>query len=192
MNSIRRVAPVLIVALVIALLFGGLVNAPALAQTARQQFGWILAKRLTVDTTATIGGAAAIAGATTVGGALAVTGNTSTAGLSATGDTALGGNVSLGDFTSLEYAGNLAVLDGGPLTPLRTFQQISAAGAAGMTVTTTSRGTIVTIVNMGSNAVTITDTGTTMLGSNAALGQYDTLTLISDGTNMIELARANN
>jgi hypothetical protein len=178
----RKLIAALLVASILVTAFAVTVD----AQTFYQRFENVWAKTLRSTGAATIGGAA------TVGGALAVTGNTSTAGLTASGDSALGGSVTLGDFTGFEYSGNLAVLDGGPLTPVRTFQQISAAGAAGMTVTTTSRGTIVTIVNMGSNAVTITDTGTTMLGSNAALGQYDTLTLISDGTNMIEVARANN
>ena len=173
-------------ALLIAALLVGVLAVSVNAQTFYQKFENIWAKTLRTTGAATIGGNA------TVAGALAVTGNTSTAGLSATGDTALGGSVALGDFTSFEYSGNLAVLDGGPLTPVRTFQQISAAAASGMTVTTVARGAVVTLINMGSNTVTITDTGTTMLSANAALGQYDSLTLISDGTNMIELARSNN
>jgi len=48
------------------------------------------------------------------------------------------------------------------------------------------------LVNVGSNTITLTDTGTLKLSANAALGQYDTITLQSDGTNWIELAKANN
>lgn len=169
-----------LVAVVLAIL-----ASPVSAQV-RQPFEWIFAKRLTVETTAAIGGS------TTVGGALAVTGNASAAAMSVTGDLAMGGKTTTGTFLVEGGGGNLAVLDGGPLTAVRSFQQVSAAAASGMTVTVLPKGTLVKIINMGSNSVTITDTGTTMLSANAALGQYDSLTLISDGTNMIELARSNN
>ena len=42
------------------------------------------------------------------------------------------------------------------------------------------------------NTITITDTGTLKLSGNAALGQYDTITLWSDGTNWIEISETNN
>ena len=114
------------------------------------------------------------------------------ANLSSSGDVALGGALNTGTFVVNGSGGNLAVVEGTPLAAVRSFQQISAAATAGVTVTTLAKGTELTLLNMGSNTITISDTGTTMLESNAALGQYDTLTLISDGTNMVELARSNN
>jgi len=45
---------------------------------------------------------------------------------------------------------------------------------------------------VGSNTITLTDTGTLKLGGNAALGQYDSITLLSDGTNWIQVSKADN
>lgn len=70
---------------------------------------------------------------------------------------------------------------------------ISAAGALSTgTVTVPAAGTLLIIRNTGSNTITISDTGTTMLSGDIALGQYDTLTLLSDGTNVIQVATSNN
>ena len=182
----RQLTPALVVALVVALVFVGLVNGEALAQGARQTFGWVIAKRLTVDTTAAIGGAA------TVGGALAVTGGASAASLSTTGDVSVGALLNTGTFVVEGGGGNLDVTGYGPLTAVRSFQQLTATGTSGMTLTVLPKGTVVKLLNMANQTITISDTGTTMLASNAALGQYDTLTVISDGTNMVEIARANN
>ena len=59
-------------------------------------------------------------------------------------------------------------------------------------MTAGTAGDLVYIINTGSNTITITDTGTLKLSGNAALGQYDTLLLWSDGTNWIEVAQADN
>jgi hypothetical protein len=55
-------------------------------------------------------------------------------------------------------------------------------------IVTGTAGDVLTLVNIGSNAITITDTGTLKLSGNAALGQYDSVTLLSDGTNWIQVA----
>src|SRR5882672_4134775 len=48
------------------------------------------------------------------------------------------------------------------------------------------------IWNDGTNAGEIADTGIQKLSATWSPGQYDTLELMSDGTNWIELARSNN
>ena len=53
-------------------------------------------------------------------------------------------------------------------------------------------GRVIVLVNVGSNTITLTDTGTLKLSGNAALGQYDNITLMSDGTNWVELSETNN
>jgi hypothetical protein len=42
------------------------------------------------------------------------------------------------------------------------------------------------------DTITLTDTGTLKLSGNAALGQYDNITLMSDGANWVELSETNN
>ena len=49
-----------------------------------------------------------------------------------------------------------------------------------------------TITNIGTNTITITDTAPLIMAGNLALGQYDNLTLRSDGTRWIEMGRSNN
>lgn len=88
----------------------------------------------------------------------------------------------------------LTVTDGTAFTPTGTYQPITAAGAVTPTVSTTgfSAGDLLVLINTGSNAITLADSGTAKLASAAALGQYDSITLIFDGTNWIEFSRSNN
>jgi hypothetical protein len=81
--------------------------------------------------------------------------------------------------------------DGDPaaFTPTGTYQPITSAGNTGTSaITVLEEGTRLTLVNVGSNTITFTDTGTLKLSGNAALGQFDTLALLSDGTNWIQIA----
>ena len=48
------------------------------------------------------------------------------------------------------------------------------------------------LTNVGSQTITITDTGTTVLSSNAVLGQYDVLELMFDGTNWLQVGKTDN
>lgn len=87
----------------------------------------------------------------------------------------------------------LTVTDGGTITPTGTYQLLTAAGAVGASVSTScTAGSIFHFENTANQTITITDTGNIVLAGNAALGQYDTLTVICDGTRVVELARANN
>lgn len=199
MITMRRAAPVLAVALVIALAFGVLLVADADAQGARQQFDWILAKRLTVDTTATIGGDAsvgddlAVTDALTVGGVANLAGNSSVGGtLSVTSDLAVGGDATVVEFLRLTKTGSLTVASGGTITPTASMQMLTAAGAVGAGMGLGTSGQVVTLINTSTNAITISDTVNSQLSGNIALGQYDSLTVVFDGTFWIQLATANN
>lgn len=83
---------------------------------------------------------------------------------------------------------------GGTITPTGTYHQITADAARGTSSVAgvSTAGRVVTLVNVGSNTITLTDTGTLKLTGNIALGQYDSLLLLSDGTNWVQLATANN
>lgn len=75
------------------------------------------------------------------------------------------------------------------IDPTAACHQITAAAARGTdNIAVGTAGDVLTLVNVGANAITLTDTGTLKLSGNAALGQYDTIILLSDGTNWIQVA----
>jgi hypothetical protein len=79
------------------------------------------------------------------------------------------------------------------ITPTGSYQQLESAGTVGTSsIAAGSAGQILVLVNTTNTTITISDTGTLKLSSNAALGQYDSLTLISDGTNWIEIGEGGN
>lgn len=86
----------------------------------------------------------------------------------------------------------IAVTPGAPIAANGLFQPFSSGAVTGLTLTVGSAGQVYVYMNTGTNAVTITDTSTTVLASNFAMGQYDVLGVRSDGTRMIELFRSNN
>jgi hypothetical protein len=81
-----------------------------------------------------------------------------------------------------------------PITSVATFQPISAAGNIGTSAIAAGAapGSLLIIENIANVSIVITDESTTMLTGNITLGQYDTLSLIWDGTNWVQLTTANN
>ena len=99
----------------------------------------------------------------------------------------LSGGLTLANQTGIVVTDNLTI------SPTGSYQPISAAGAVGTSsITAGSAGDLLILTNTGSNAITISDTGTLKLSSDAALGQYDSLFLLSDGTNWIEIGEGAN
>lgn len=78
------------------------------------------------------------------------------------------------------------------VAPVGRLQPVSMATAGTVPITIPPAGQIVCIWNTGSQTVTIADTGNQILTASAALGQYDVLCGLSDGTRFIEISRADN
>jgi len=116
------------------------------------------------------------------------------------------GDLTLGDdltVTDLFAAGKIRATRGttqtltadATITDTWTYLPVTAAGAigtSGIASTTSVAGDILILTNVGTNAIVITDTGNTVLGGNATLGQFDTLSLVFDGVRWVQLATANN
>lgn len=113
--------------------------------------------------------------------------------LSATDDLSANGDLSVGAMLYTTKQAALTVTNNGTVTPVGAYQQLTAAGAvATSSITVGSAGSLVTLVNIASNTITFTDTGTLKLSGNAVLGQYDSLTLLSDGTNLVQVGKSDN
>ena len=174
-QSKRGVLAALLLALLLLTLFAG-----SLSAQVRQPFEWVFAKRLTVDTTAAIGGAL-------TGAAANFTGNVTTDGtFSADGTITTQAGLNLIPGTAI------SVTDGSTITPTTAIQELTAAGNVGAALAACGDGQVLVLVNLSNVTITITDTGTIRLAGNAALGQYDTLTVVGSGVTCLETARANN
>jgi len=89
----------------------------------------------------------------------------------------------------------VSVVQDGSIEPSGSLQLLSSAGAvstAGLITDTVEAGYWVMLMNSNANTITISDTAPCALAGNCALGQYDTLTLIFDGTRWVELDRSDN
>ena len=116
-----------------------------------------------------------------------MTGNTSVGGtLAVVGDTSLSG------LLSIATVDELTVANGGTITPTGTLQRLTAAGAVGAGLGAPTAGAYVMLLNTSANTITITDTTGAVLAGNAALGQWDTLTIVGYGNSWHEVARSNN
>jgi len=181
MSASKGLVKALILALVLVVLLAG-----SLSAQVRQPFEWIQARRLSVETTANIGGNTAVGGNLTAAAAN-FTGNVTTDGTFAADGTITGqAGFNLIPGTSI------TVTDGGTITPTTAIQELTAAGHVGAALAACGDGQVQTFVNLSNVTITITDTGTIHLAGNAALGQYDSLTVVGSGARCIEVARANN
>ncbi len=103
------------------------------------------------------------------------------------------GYVRIGSFERLTPGTTVVVTTDGTITPVASYQPLSSSGnVQTASIATGSAGDVLYMINTSNTTITITDTGTLKLGGNRALGQYDTLTLVSDGTNWIERSYTNN
>lgn len=176
----------LLTALPVAALLLGVFAVAVDAQTTYQRFENVWAHTLRSTGALTVGGAAAISGALT-GATANFTGNVSTDG-TFSADGTISGQAGL----SLIPGASITVTDGGIITPTTAIQELTAAGSVGAELAACGDGQVQTFVNLSNQTITITDTGTVHLAGNAALGQYDSLTVVGSGVRCIEIARANN
>lgn len=102
------------------------------------------------------------------------------------------GFVYVGTFIRLRPADTITYTTGA-LTARASLQPVRVTSNRGLTnVTVLPANTVVTFRNVGTPTIGFTDTTPLVLGGTRVLGQYDQLTLISDGTRWIEQAFANN
>lgn len=109
-------------------------------------------------------------------------------------DLTVGDDLTVGNFLQLTAATAISLTNGGIITATGSYQPIDAAPSSTVTATVAaaSAGTLLRLVNQGTGTIRIIDTGTAKLSANYDLGQYDSLLLMSDGTNWIEMGRSNN
>ena len=101
--------------------------------------------------------------------------------------------IKVGTFARLAEQTAITVTADGAVDPTGSYQQLTAAGAVTTSdVTCGSEGDVVTFANVANQTITITDTGTLKMAGNFGMGQYDTLTVLNDGTNCLEISRSNN
>lgn len=104
-------------------------------------------------------------------------------------------NLRITNFYRAQPRTALTLTSGSTLNATGTYQRITAAGAiytAGTAITVKPAGTVLTLVNSGSNTITFTETGTLISAGNLALGANDAVTLFSDGTNWTQVSASNN
>ena len=111
------------------------------------------------------------------------------------GNVTASGLITVGTFLQLSPGAPQTIITGtAGITPTTSLHQLTSAGTVAntMSVTGFTAGQVVVLVNVGSNTITITDTGTTKLSANIALGQYDTLMVYFDGTNWVQISTTDN
>lgn len=104
-------------------------------------------------------------------------------------------NLRITNFYRSQPRAALTVTMNGTVNSTGTYQRLTAAGTvatSGANIVVKPAGTILTLVNTGSNTITFTETGTLISAGNIALGANDSATLISDGTNWYQIAASNN
>jgi hypothetical protein len=194
------------VALVLVVVLALYAVAPAMAQGAWMEVRFLrvlvtfmadgdvtVGDDLTVTDDATITGDASVGGAATVTGAASAASMTTTGAMTAgTGLTLSNGDLTVADDLKIAKQGALTVTNGAAFTVTGTYQPITAAGAVTPTITMGAAGDVVVLVNTANQTITIADASTTMLSAAWAGTQYDTLTLICDGTNWLEVSRSAN
>ena len=89
----------------------------------------------------------------------------------------------------------LTITMNGSINATGTYQPLTAAGAvsvSGDNLVVEPSGTLLTLVNVGSNTITITETANMVSAGNIALGAGDTATFWSNGSDWYQVAASNN
>ena len=84
------------------------------------------------------------------------------------------------------------VVNGGTITGTGGIVELTSGGAVTASLVAPGDGQVLILVNVGSNAINVVDTGTTKLSTDAALGATDTLMLVGVGTTWYEVSRGDN
>lgn len=89
----------------------------------------------------------------------------------------------------------ITVVNGTVITPLGGYQPMNGSGtitAATVATASAAIGDVVILVNRTATTINIADSGKVKLSAAAAIGQYDTLTLLYTYPYWLEIARSNN
>jgi hypothetical protein len=145
---------------------------------------------------ATLGSAGG--GVLTVNGTTVITGNTSIGNgssastLAVWGDQSNNANFILQGWQRMDGE-PFTVEDGRNITPTNTYMELSSSGtvtAAGIVAGT--EGDLLILVNVGAQNIVLPDSGTLKLSGGLTLAASDSVVLIADGTNWVQLATSNN
>lgn len=104
-------------------------------------------------------------------------------------------NLRITNFYRAQPRTAIVVTNNGTINATGTYQRLSSAaavGTAGTNVTVKPAGTILTLVNVGANTITITETGVFTSAGNIALGAGDSATLYSNGAAWLQVGASNN
>jgi UDP-3-O-[3-hydroxymyristoyl] glucosamine N-acyltransferase len=165
-----------------------------------------VADDLTVSGALVVSDSAAVVGTFGVNGDLNVTDDVVIVdSLTVTGTSALVGNVDVtGNMDVADYLSVSAetyfitgdaytITEGATITPTQTVVEMTAAGAVSATMAPPSGdGQLAILVNTADQTITLTEDAEARIAGNFAMGQYDTITLVSVGVKWYEVARSNN
>lgn len=166
-------------AALVAVLLSAALAATLNAQGIKQQFEHVVARALTVQGAATLNADLTVADDLTVGDAVTAT--------------SLDAATVIADVARLTPATAISVTQGLTITAAGSYQPLESAGNVSTgAITAGAAGDVLILANQANTTITISDTGTLKLSGNLALGQYDSVTLISDGANWIQAATSNN
>ncbi len=143
---------------------------------------------LDVDKDLNVDGAATIDGTITASGSLGLADDVTMGGALNVGTTATLPKIVQTKATTVTVTANSTIATNGDIVPLTSAGTVGTSSISLCEVA----GRIVRLWNEANTTITITDTGKLKLTGNIALGQYDSLTLLGDGTNCIQLATSNN
>lgn len=168
----------LLVVLALALPFGPASLEAQTGNRGRNNFDWIIARRINI---------------TPLG--LTVAGDTSLTTMTVTTGTVTALTATDATLTSdlvLSAQTVLTVTNGGAIVPTGAVQVLASSGTVTPTITIPAAGKSVCFYNRSSTTINFADTGNQVLAGAFAMGQYDVLCGWSDGTRFIETKRSNN
>ena len=133
-------------------------------------------------------------------GNVAVTGTLASSGAATLASASVTGVGTVGTFLGWGEATAVSVTAGSTITPAGSYQPITCSEVGPVTTSTTTAiadggavGYMLILVNENvTQTITIDDGGNTLLSGDAVLGAGDTLWMIWDGADWVEIAQANN
>jgi len=174
----RRALNVLMITLAAMLIAAGALRPVEAQSTGRALFNWIIADKILVQD-----------------GGLTVTGSSTLSDSSVTGDLSVSDDLTVASTIGASPQTTLTLTMNGWLTPTGTLQLVSAAGAvsvSGARIAPGAQGDVVTLLNVGAQTITISETTGLISAGNIALGTLDSATLIYRQSSWYQIAASNN